>query len=248
MDRDGVRLENRSRIVRVVKTPVPREAGPPGLLAGGTLGYVCYEPSEGAGFRELPPAPALDASRRSNPRYEELAQSLAKLLRDLRETMSVRAQSPLPPDGTPAPSEVKSPHHINLSDRPSRVALKGRDRAIAQLLRAWKDKRTRVAVISGESGSGKTAILWEFIQRVSDSADAKRCPRPDAIFAWSFANHGHDAFQYRPAAALLKARIAHARQEGVDEALATARDALRQVPVPRLIAVLARYERNDWSC
>lgn len=108
----------------------------------------------------------------------------------LKRLSAPHADAPAPDDPGGWPRE-----RINkLNGKLAPAELKGRDAEVERLLKAWNDRNTHLAVLIGPAGSGKTALVWELIQRLRKPAD-ETIPRPDAIYGWSFANQGHDDFR-----------------------------------------------------
>jgi hypothetical protein len=82
-DKGGVRINNKWRIFKVIKTPVPREMHPPEIE--GILGYEFFEISEDGHFREF----TLD-KRSPNyyqflERFEDVAQDLSQVIKSLEK-------------------------------------------------------------------------------------------------------------------------------------------------------------------
>jgi TIR domain/Domain of unknown function (DUF4062) len=84
----GIQVGTKSRLFKVLKTPVPREELPPILEP--LLGYEFYEfLPEGDRFREYLMNPTEEDRWKFYIRLEDLAQDIAKLLRELEGTAKV---------------------------------------------------------------------------------------------------------------------------------------------------------------
>lgn len=70
----------------------------------------------------------------------------------------------------------------------------GRRRELQQLHRFWRDRNPRVMTISGLGGIGKTALVSQFINRITRG----EYERPDGLFVWSFyAESDDDVFLHK---------------------------------------------------
>jgi len=99
-NKGGVRINNKWRIFKVIKTPVPQEMHPPEIE--GVLGYEFFEVNEDGHFREF----TLD-KRSPNyyqflERFEDVAQDISQVIRSLEK------DSQQPPKGPDSSRDIKA--------------------------------------------------------------------------------------------------------------------------------------------
>jgi hypothetical protein len=88
----------------------------------------------------------------------------------------------------PSASKVQAPAFVHISGLPETFydRLVGRDRELARLDEAWRGKTTNILSIVAEGGTGKSALVNEWLERMR----AENYRGADAVLGWSFYSQG----------------------------------------------------------
>ncbi|MEO1610057.1 MAG: TIR domain-containing protein, partial [Pseudomonadota bacterium] len=81
--------------------------------------------------------------------------------------------------------------NIDVSRLPTTFADKlfGRDKETAELDAAWDERDTNILVYDAMGGTGKTALIKKFVERITGDENTRGAK---AVFAWSFYSQGTD--------------------------------------------------------
>jgi hypothetical protein len=102
----GLLVENKSRVIKVIKTPVDSEAGLPAVIRG-MLGYPFYVFSEENAPLELGTDYGAEMSQKYNLKVATLAWDIAQLLKKLEKAAAPEAAGPSPEKLSAAPPANK---------------------------------------------------------------------------------------------------------------------------------------------
>lgn len=100
----GVRVGNKSRIFKVIKTPVPREQFPEEVQ--GLLGYEFFEKEEDGHFREFRLDKESPTYYQFIERFEDVAQDLSQLIKKLEAAPLSPASAEAPPVSANPPEKT----------------------------------------------------------------------------------------------------------------------------------------------